>query len=135
MQTVSRRSLWASVAMAMVFGVGALAQMPKANSRPLPAFVEMMPGAKQITGSYFKNALREGGMVLAGTEKPEAEVLAYYKGSMQRNGLTPGPESVTPKKVVLVKGLSGDGKRELRLEVNPGKGGRVIFQLNYVVNN
>jgi hypothetical protein len=134
MNAVRQQVLLARAAMVMMLGSAAQAQLPNAAARPRPAFVEMMPGATEVTGSFFKNALREGGMVLAATEKPEAEVLAYYKGSMQKHGLTPGQQTVTPKNVVLVKGLSGDSKRELRLEVNPGKGGRVMFQLNFVVN-
>ncbi len=134
MNLQSRRPLLVCAAGLVMWGAGAQAQPAKGGNRPLPAFVDMMPGAKELTSSAFSNALREGGTVLAATEKPEAEVLAYYKASMQRHGLTAGPETVTPKKVVLVKGLSGDGKRELRLEVNPGNGGRVVFQLNFVVS-
>lgn len=131
---VNRRSFLIGGAMLGLLCAGANAQIPKPASRPLPSFTEIMPGATQLTGSFFSNALREGGTVLAATEQSEAAVLAYYKGSMQKHGLTPGQETVTAKKVVLLKGLSSDGKRELRLEVNPGKGGRIVFQLNYVVS-
>lgn len=53
---------------------------------------------------------------------------------MQRHGLTPGQETAKSKRVNLLKGLSDDGKRELRLEVSFAKSGRTVFQLNYVVS-
>jgi len=55
-------------------------------------------------------------------------------GAMERHGLTPGQETAKSKRVNLLKGLSDDGKRELRLEVSFAKSGRTVFQLNYVVS-
>jgi hypothetical protein len=134
MDLVSRRSALVRGTLFLLLGVGASAQVGKQATRPLPPFVEMMPGATQVTSSAFSNDLRHGGTVLAQVEQPAAAILTFYKASMARNGLTPGQETTTPKGVVLVKALSADGKRELRLEVNPSKTARVMFQLNYVVN-
>jgi len=128
-----RRSLMAGVVLWALAGTGASGQMPKRESRALPSFVEMMPGAKQITDSFFSNDLRSGGTVLVSVEQPAAAILSFYRASMQKHGLTPGQETTTPKNVILLKGLSGDGKRELRLEVNPSKTNKFMIQLNYVV--
>ena len=134
MALLNRRSGFVQGTLFLLLGVGASAQIGKQAARPLPPFVEMMPGATQVTTSTFSNDLRQGGTVLAAIEQPAAAILTFYKGSMARNGLTPGQETTTPKGVVLVKALCADGKRELRLEVNPSKTARVMFQLNYVVN-
>lgn len=134
MDLSSRRGLFVRGAMLLLLCTGGHAQMPKKNSRPLPPFVEMMPGAKQVTESYFSNNLRVGGMVLLFVEEPPAAILTFYRGSMQRNGLTPGKETVTPKGVTVLKGSSADGKRELVLEVNPSKTSRIAIQLNYLTN-
>ena len=131
---LNRQGLLVRGAMLLMMCLGADAQIGKPASRPLPPFVELMPGAKQVTESYFTNDLRVGGMVLVFVEQPAAAILTFYKASMQRHGLTPGQETATPKGVTLLKGLSADGKRELRLEVNPSKTNRIALQLNYVTN-
>lgn len=131
---MNRRGLIVYGTMLLLLCVGANAQIGKKATRPLPPFVEMMPGATKMTNSAFSNEMREGGTVVAGVEQPAAAILSFYRASMQRNGLTPGAETTTPRGAVLLKALSADGKRELRLEVNPPKSTRVIIQLNYVVN-
>lgn len=132
--TVAKRNSWMWVGLTLLLLGTAREALPQQKKASAPAFVEEMPGAKRLVDlSSFSNDLREGGTILLSTEKSSAEILAFYRQSMRRNGLVPGPETAAPK-VTLLKGLSADGKRELRLEVNRPNGAATVFQLNYVVS-
>jgi hypothetical protein len=102
--------------------------------RSIPPFAEMMPGAKEITKSYFSNAERYGGTLLTAMEASSEQIFAFYRSSLQKHGLKAVEETTTPRGVVILKGLSSDGKRELRIEVNPSKTSRRVVQLNFVTS-
>lgn len=111
----------------------------EAAGRPIPRdgvpdYVETMPDASYITSSSGENTLRSTGMLMYGVKQPAAEVIAFHRASLERNGMTPGAAATRPVRKTTettFSGKSADGRSSLAVTVIESAKGAIMVQLHY----
>jgi hypothetical protein len=100
----------------------------------LPDYVETMPGAAYMTSSSGQNALRSTGMLMYSVERPAAEIIAFHRASLERQGMTPGETSARPVRKTTETGFGGksaDGRSSLTVTIIEDGKPRIVVQLHY----
>ncbi len=111
----------ASGAVAGALGVGA-------STADLPAFVELPSGATTINNMRVNDDDKTGGTVTLQTAQKPAEIIAFYRASMAKNGLKIGLENVSDQ-VVQLLGQSEDESRSLMVTVIVDDAGTATLNL------
>lgn len=94
----------------------------------LPDFAEVPPGTKAIHNMAVNNDGKTGGSVSFETTQTPADLVAFYRASMARNGLKVGLESQSAQMVQMM-GESADKAKSLMVVVNIDDEGKAMLNL------
>ena len=94
----------------------------------LPDFAEVPAGTKAIHNMAVKEGGKTGGSVSFETSQSPADLLAFYRGSMERNGLKIGMETQAPQMVQMM-GESEDKSKSLMVMISVDEAGKASLNL------
>jgi hypothetical protein len=100
------------------------------STADLPAFVVLPEDAKALQRMNTSNEREAGGMVVVETAKAPAEVLAFYRAAMAKNGMKVGMESTTADGAMIVGASEGEGQ-VLSVIVSPGDAGKTNVAITH----
>lgn len=100
------------------------------STADLPVFVVLIPGSKAVSRVNMNDAGRTGGAVVVETDKSSADVLAFYRDVMAKNGLKVAMETATGDGAMLVGASEGEG-RMLNVVVGKGDDGKTMVTLTH----
>jgi hypothetical protein len=107
MASVAKATAGAVVGQATGFGV---------STADLPPFAEIIPGGKVIHNMKIDNEGKVGGSVSLTSDKTPDEIVAFYKASMEKNGLKIGMENAGGQ-MVQIMSESEDKTRSLMVMI------------------
>jgi hypothetical protein len=100
------------------------------STADLPAFVVLPDDAKALQRMNATDSGQTGGMVVIETAKPPAEVLAFYRDVMAKNGMKVAMESTTTDGA-MIAGASEGEKQVLNIIVSPAEGGKTNVAITH----
>ncbi|MBN8553126.1 MAG: hypothetical protein J0L52_09570 [Caulobacterales bacterium] len=107
--------------------------IPREN---LPDFVETMSGGRYLTSAHVANDLRDGGMLMYAVPGSAADVVAFHRASLERQGFTLDEAVTRPVRDNIetsFEGRSADGRSSLGVVVIDNSEPEQIVQLNFSV--
>jgi hypothetical protein len=102
----------------------------------LPDFVETMTGGRYLTSSHFSNDLRDGGMLLYAVPGSAADVVAFHRASLERQGFTLDEAVTRPVRDNMetsFEGRSANGGSSLAVVVIDKSEPEQLVQLTFAV--
>lgn len=100
------------------------------STADLPPFVEVMPGAKAIQSLKTEMDGAVGGNVMLTTTAKPADIVAFYKASLERHGLKINLESASEQMVQIIA-ESEDKTRSLAIMIIVGDEGDPAITLTH----
>jgi hypothetical protein len=100
------------------------------STADLPAFVVLPDDAKALQRMNSSNDGQMGGMIVVETAKAPADLLAFYRDVMAKNGMMVGMESTTADGAMIVGATEGEG-RVLSVIVSPGDTGKTNVAITH----
>lgn len=100
------------------------------STADLPSFVALPADAKALQRMNTSNEREAGGMVVVETAQAPADVLAFYRAAMAKNGMKVGMESTTADGAMIVGATEGEG-RVLSVIVSPGDAGKTNVAITH----
>jgi hypothetical protein len=100
------------------------------STADLPAFVVLPDDAKALQRMNANQDGQQGGMIVIETAKPPAEVLAFYRDVMARNGMKVAMESTTTDGA-MIAGASEGEKQVLNIIVTAAEGGKTSVAITH----
>lgn len=100
------------------------------STADLPPFVEVMPGAKAIQSLKTDMDGAVGGNVMLTTKAKPADIVAFYKASLERHGLKINLENASEQMVQIIA-ESEDKTRSLAIMIIVGEEGDPAINLTH----
>jgi hypothetical protein len=119
-----------STAAQVATSVGAAAIGMEVSTSDLPAFVVLPDDAKALQRMNANDAGKKGGMIVVETGKAPAEILAFYRDVMAKNGMTVAMETTTADGAMIAGATQGEAQA-MNVIITGGTEGRTSVAITH----